>query len=344
MAGLIEYELAGMDVADVRFAISPLNELTLSLRTFRDPGRYPVHLPWLRRTEQARSTLDVPLLQALTNDDMWTPDYLSPRPHAPLTRIDDQLATVARVPVDRVIDDLRALHPRLPEPLRGDPSARILDALRDYWRTCFAPWWPRMRAVLQADVVHRGQVISAHGLAAMFADLSERVQLKDGVVSMRLISDARYRRSTGGEGLTLVPTLFSRAATVPISPSEPPLIMYGTRGVGTLWQAEPRHSPGVLTDLLGATRAGLLTMLETPASSTELSGRLGVTPSAVNQHLRTLRAAGLLASARHGRSVLYLRSELGDALVAGSGLRPVGVDRAAEDAAHPGPARFGQET
>jgi len=56
-------------------------------------------------------------------------------------------------------------------------------------------------------------------------------------------------------------------------------------------------------------------VLESPASSTELAVRLGVTTSAVNQHLRTLRAGGLLTSARHGRSVLYLRSELGDRLV-----------------------------
>ncbi|NUW38587.1 ArsR/SmtB family transcription factor [Nonomuraea rhodomycinica] len=319
--GVIAYELAGMDVADVRFAASPINELTLSLRTFRDPGRYPVHLPWLRRTEHLRSGLDLPVLRALTNDALWSPDYLTPRPHAPLTRIDDELAAVARVPLHRMLDDLRALHPgRLPAPLRGDPAAvraRITEALRRYWRTCFAPWWPRMRTVLQADIIYRGQVISAHGLAAMFADLNERVHLDNGVVRVRLVSNAGYRRSTGGEGLTLVPTLFSRGVTAPISPEEPPLIMYGTRGAGTLWQAEPRRSPAALTELLGATRAGLLTALETPASSTELAGRLGVTTSAVNQHLRALRDVGLLTSARHGRSVLYLRSELGDALIAG---------------------------
>ena len=43
--------------------------------------------------------------------------------------------------------------------------------------------------------------------------------------------------------------------------------------------------------------------------------RLGVTASAVNQHLRVLRDAGLLVSTRYGRSVLYLRSELGTALL-----------------------------
>lgn len=38
--GLVEYELVGMDAADARFAISPINELVRPLRTFRDPGRY----------------------------------------------------------------------------------------------------------------------------------------------------------------------------------------------------------------------------------------------------------------------------------------------------------------
>ncbi len=317
--GLVEYELAGMDVADVRFAVSPLTELTLSLRTFREPGRYPVHLPWLRRTEQARAGLDVALLTALTNEAQWTPDYLTPRPHSPLTRLDDELEAAARVPLDRLRDDLRAVHPDgLPAPLRGDLAVvrdRVVAALHAYWDACFAPWWPRMRTVLQADVVHRGQVASAYGLGAMFTGLSERIRLEDGVVRVRLGSPARFRRPTTGEGLTLVPTLFTRAASAPISPAEPPTIWYGARGAGTLWQAEPVRAPGVLTDLLGGTRAGLLSTLAEPASSTELAGRLGVTVSAVNQHLRAMRAAGLLSSARHGRSVLYLRSELGDALL-----------------------------
>ncbi|WP_425394632.1 ArsR/SmtB family transcription factor [Actinoplanes rectilineatus] len=59
----------------------------------------------------------------------------------------------------------------------------------------------------------------------------------------------------------------------------------------------------------------MLAALGEPASSTELAQRLGVTASAVTQHLRLLERAGLLTKARYGRSVLYYRSDLGEALV-----------------------------
>ncbi len=91
--------------------------------------------------------------------------------------------------------------------------------------------------------------------------------------------------------------------------------MYGARGVGTLWQRDSGPAEGALVDLLGRTRAELLSDLAAPASSTEIATRRGTTVSAVNQHLRVLRATGLLASARTGRSVVYRRTELGDALM-----------------------------
>jgi DNA-binding transcriptional ArsR family regulator len=156
-------------------------------------------------------------------------------------------------------------------------------------------------------------------MTAMFADLSPRIRLVRDTLQVHMNSDTRYRRSTAGEGLTLVPTLFTRHVSAPISPEEPPLVMYGARGVGTLWETERPAAPDALAGLVGAVRARLLVMLDAPASSTELARRLAVTPTAVNQHLRAMRAAGLLTSARHGRSVLYLRSQLGDDLLAAAG-------------------------
>ena len=176
-----------------------------------------------------------------------------------------------------------------------------------------------MRTVLEADVVYRGRVTAQSGLAAMFADIDPQVRLEESVVTVRLRSDLSYRCSTAGRGLTLVPSLFSRRASVPISADEPPHIMYPARGLGTLWQTETTTPPNALVGLIGRVRARLMSLLETPTSSTELAVRLGVTPTAVNQHLRALRAAGLLLSARHGRSVLYRRSDLGDRLVRGAG-------------------------
>jgi DNA-binding transcriptional ArsR family regulator len=93
------------------------------------------------------------------------------------------------------------------------------------------------------------------------------------------------------------------------------MILYPARGQGALWEAERVANPAAVAAVLGETRASLLAALGEPASSTELGVRFGVTASAVNQHLRVLRDAGLLVSTRYGRNVLYLRSELGSALL-----------------------------
>jgi DNA-binding transcriptional ArsR family regulator len=145
----------------------------------------------------------------------------------------------------------------------------------------------------------------------MFAGLAPTVRLMNGVVEVRLRSKLDYSRATTG-GLTLVPSLWSNTASTPISVEEPPMILYPARGAATLWEPQAMPAPRALAGLIGETRAGLLSHLVTPTSSTELAARLGVTPTAVNQHLRAMHAAGLLVRARHGRSMLYRRSDLGD--------------------------------
>lgn len=56
-----------------------------------------------------------------------------------------------------------------------------------------------------------------------------------------------------------------------------------------------------------------------PCGTTALAHRLRLAPSSVSAHLATLREAGLLLSRRYGHQVLYERTPLGIALLAGGG-------------------------
>lgn len=118
----------------------------------------------------------------------------------------------------------------------------------------------------------------------------------------------------GDRPLWLLPTLFSTRAAYPGSPDHPPMVMYPARGQGGMWGAPPPVDADAVRALLGGPRARLLRMLAEPASTTVLAARLGVTASAVNQHLQVMRAAGLLRAERAGRQVLYARTELGERL------------------------------
>ncbi len=117
-----------------------------------------------------------------------------------------------------------------------------------------------------------------------------------------------------GQGLLLVPSAFAHKPAPPVSPREPPRIVYPCRGVATLWETPPAADATAVVSLLGASRARLPALLAEPLTTAELARRLRVTPSAVSQHLRVLHATGLVNRARDGRHVLYRRSELGDRL------------------------------
>lgn len=85
-----------------------------------------------------------------------------------------------------------------------------------------------------------------------------------------------------------------------------------------MWQVSPPSSPAAARALLGRPRARLLALLDEPASTTELAVRLGVTPSAVSQHLRVLAAAGLVSRTRAGRVVLCRQTDTGAQLAGGA--------------------------
>lgn len=315
---MLRYELNEADVGDIKFGVSPLCEMGLSLRALKEPGRYPLQAPWLARTEPARTGANLEVLLGLINDRLWTPDFLNPRPTSPLTRLRGELAALGALDPRTVLEQIEELHGAVPRPFRGNPSAAlrlIVTVLADYWERAFEPHWPRMRSILQADIGHRGRRVAQGGLAMMLNEIAPEMSFADNVVSVRNRNLDSWVVPARGRGLTLVPTMFANRASVPLSGDEPPLILYSARGQGVMWQNESPVTIAAVSALLGRTRTALLLALAEPASSTELGLRFEVSASAVNQHLRALRDGGLVTSTRYGHSVLYFRSELGTALL-----------------------------
>lgn len=85
---------------------------------------------------------------------------------------------------------------------------------------------------------------------------------------------------------------------------------------GVLTDDERRRAPKALTALLGSGRAELLTLLDTPKTTTQLVALTGLPLGSVGRHLRILREAHLAQRRRAGRSVLYFRTGAGQVLVA----------------------------
>lgn len=121
----------------------------------------------------------------------------------------------------------------------------------------------------------------------------------------------------GGRGLLFVPSAFTwPRPAISVAPPWQPFLVYPARGVGALWEPDRAAAPAALAALIGARRADVLAALHTPRSTTELARALSLSPGSVSQHLSVLRDAGLVHGHRVGRSVLYVRSQTGQRLVA----------------------------
>ncbi|MEU9305413.1 helix-turn-helix domain-containing protein [Streptomyces sp. NPDC048269] len=322
---MISFELGVEDLADTRFALSPLHETVLSLRVLREPGLSALHLPWRRSVLGALGALDTGLLMSLVAARRTLPDFLTPRPASFAPAFEEELAVARRTSPELVRRDLLATHAPdpLPEALCDatavDDSAvvglrdDICDLLRRYWKAAVEPMWPQMRLVLEADMTHRARQLAVGGARQLFADMHPNLRWHNGVLHIADMIGGHHVAASG-RGLLLVPSVFAHKPAPPLSPDEPPMLAYPCRGVATLWGPAPVADAAALVSLLGAPRARLLGLLDEPLPTVEIARRLRVTPSAVSQHLRVLYATGLATRARAGRQVLYRRSALGDEL------------------------------
>lgn len=322
---MLSFRFTLEDLSRTRFAISPMWELITGLRALRDPARAARHLPWVTATLPVARELDLEGALALTPPEGYMPDFLTPPPSDPLAAFADELEVVRSTGEDLVRHDVAILRgqgresPKLDDFLR-DPRGeveRMCGALELLWQRTLEPHWPRIRALLQDDLRYRAARMTEGGPAHLFADLSPHVRWRGDSLELAKSCACVEDVSLDGRGLLLVPSaLQSTNPNVIVEEGWQPTLIYPARGTGLLWEPDAECEPEALKRLIGGTRSQLLVALAKPRSTTDLSQALGVSAGGVSQHLSVLRDSGLVCSQREGRSVLYMRTELAESLIA----------------------------
>ena len=313
--------MAPEDLARVRFARSPLDELVQSFLVLLGRKGVDLHRPWVTATRPRLAGLDLSLLEALTSVHRYLPDFIMPPPRDAATTFAAELERVRATDPGEVRRSLaywsedelpQALRPLYDDPARG--LGRLADTLTTYWSAAIEPVWPRLCALHDADLAYRSSTLTVGGLDKLFADLHPQVEYAgDRVVVTWPHYDVEHRAN--GAGVLLIPCAFVwPKLTVFDNDRYQTAIVYPARGVGQVWTGTPRKD-GRLSDLVGRSRATLLVLLDLPQSTTQLANYLGVTPATVSEHLAVLRRNRLVDSRRAGRAVLYARTELGSKLL-----------------------------
>ena len=327
---MVTFVLSLADALRCRFTISPLGELVQLSRAMAKPAAFAhgAHAAWLRKQSPALQRLrrdhDLrPLLVAMSACSYF-PDFVTPPSLSSVADIEEELARVRATPEARAQSEIGyclgrcgPIEPEVKRQLRSRGVANCIAAqLEVLWDALVAPSWQQLRDVLERDVLYRSRFLARGGLASLFADLAPLVKLDEPHLLVRQGTDST--RVLDGSGLVLRPSAFiwPHAATM-LDSSQPAMLVYPSRGIASLFW-EPGNDDAALADLIGSTRAQILKALDEPAHTSGLARHFDRSPGNIADHLSVLRSGGLVTRTRVGRHVLYSRSPLGDALLAGT--------------------------
>ncbi|MEU4172255.1 helix-turn-helix domain-containing protein [Streptomyces sp. NPDC026665] len=339
----LRIDISGLPYERLRFAASPLAELTAMLHVLAEPGHHPQLADWAGKVWAAmRPELAERLREA---DFLWRSsqaDFLLPaRPRATLAeelddvdRIDDETYVTAALVTtcgsnrlyfgapspltdegarERALDVAQARGVRqeaFAVRLLADPAAvraRVRDTFEQCAEAFFDTAWTDAAVRLATDLRLKHDLLRRQGLEATLASVSGAITLApDGrcIVVDKVQDKATTAHDTG---VTFIPSVFG----------SPHLAVVHARGWQPVVQypvAEPHPSEPVsletvtlrLEALGHPVRLRLLrTLARGPHTTRELAHAWELTPPEVSRHLAVLRRAGLLTSRRQGRYVRY---------------------------------------
>ncbi|GAB2618217.1 DUF5937 family protein [Streptomyces capparidis] len=338
----LRIDISGLPPERLRFAASPLAELTAMLHVLAEPGHHPQHAAWAGevwaglRPELAERLREAEFLWRSSQADFLLPA----RPRATLAeelddvdRIDDETyATAALVTTcggrapfaapspltdatarERALELAQARGARqeaFAERLLADPAAvraRVRDTLEQCAEPFFDAAWTGAAVRLATDVRLKNDLLKRHGIGAALASVSGAVGLApDGDC---IVVDKLQDKATAahGTGVTFIPSVFGHPHLVVVhAPGWQPVVQYPV--------AEPDPGEPVpletvtlrLEALAHPVRLRLLrTLARGPHTTGELAHTWELSPPEVSRHLAVLRRAGLLTARRQGRYVRH---------------------------------------
>ncbi|MBT2377535.1 winged helix-turn-helix transcriptional regulator [Streptomyces sp. ISL-111] len=338
---MLRIHVSRLDLSRVRMATRPdaMWETILSFHRLRDRRASTVFGKWRTET-RARLNGEAQLLSAVVPPRGYFPDFLTPSQEgAEPFGLDVGMEALRDTSADRIRRelDLMAAGRRRQRGVRGagcpdagvgrvtaalpaalsegraEPLARLIGALRSYHDAAVEPYWPHIRASIEADRAVRGRALLDGGADGLLATLPPMIRWRAPVLEADYPVDRDLYLD--GRGLLLQPSFFCRGTPVVYrDPSLPPALVYPVTHPGAPEFAEPGPWLG---RLVGHTRSAVLQSIGNGCTTSELARRAGVSLASASQHASVLREAGLVLTLRHGSSVLHTLTPLGGSLLRG---------------------------
>jgi DNA-binding transcriptional ArsR family regulator len=305
-----------------RFAVSQLAETLGSLIALHRPCTDPWLAPWHARHQVGyRAWLEQDVvasgLMPLVAATKWMPDVVALPPAGGMrTRLADELVVVAAHSDEDVRSTIAEAVAASWKPQDTGWLAldglgpRVAAVIEEGWERFVAPDWPRRRAVIERDIMHRAGLLAAYGWKHAVENLT-RLSTWVGDDAILFSHQDWPDRWITDDGLIFVP---QTAGGGWWTCERPPRYAFVYPARGPAVQADPEAD--ALSALLGPGRARVVRELARPATSTQLAHALEVSLGTVSTHLAVLRDADMVVGARVGRSVVYRLTDRGDRLVA----------------------------
>ncbi|MEV5357688.1 transcriptional regulator [Streptomyces sp. NPDC052693] len=324
---MLRVHFTSEDIARVRVAAAPdpLWEITNSFQVLVRNENGLSFGQW-RRQVKSRLPPPVRTLAALLPPRGYSPDFLTPDLEGSFD-LESAVDMVLSTPRNALRSDLSRLavsqnrSGRLPTVIdalaRGDPeSLRRLGAIMHmYHQNALAPFWPRIRAQVDADLAGRARAVLAGGTESLLAGFRPVLRWEPPVLEADYPVDRDLHLD--GRGLLLQPSYFCVGRPVMLAtPKLPPVLVYPVQHtLGWARAGGPADRGTELGALIGRTRAAILEDVVSGRTTSELAARRGISGAAASQHTAVLRRAGLLLSTRHSKHILHTITPTGLALL-----------------------------